>query len=90
MNKRQKIKGLNPAHTMAEVVLPTRRAYSDHHSHSSASPTVMFQEIQSSYLYGKFHTFPLEPIRRISRKQHGRTYPRLETDWGFIIEYILK
>jgi hypothetical protein len=82
MNKREKIEGLNPAHTVAEVVLHTRKAIPHHHSHSSANPTVMFQEIQSSYLYGKFHPFPLELIRRISRKKHGRTNPRLETDWG--------
>ena len=82
MNKSQKIKGLKPTRTVAEVVLPTRKANPHHHSHSSAIPTVMFQEIQSSYLYGKFHPFPLELIRRISRKQHGRTNPRLETDWG--------
>lgn len=82
MNKRQKIRGLNPAHTVAEVVLPTRKANPHHHSHSFANPTVMFQEIQSSYLYGKFHPFPLELMRRISRKHHGRTNPRLVTDWG--------
>lgn len=44
----------------------------------------MFQEIQSSYLYGKFHPFPLELIRRISGKQHGRTNLRLETDWRIL------
>ena len=82
MNISQKIKGLKPAHTVAEVVLHTHKANPHHHSHSSANPTVMFQDIQSSYLYGKFHPFPLDLIRRISRKQHGRTNPRLETDWG--------
>jgi len=84
MNKRQIIKGLNPAPIVAEVVLPTRKANPHHHSHRSANPAVMFQEIQSSYLYGKFHPFPLELIRRISSKRHGRTSPRLETDWGCI------
>jgi len=83
MNKIQKIKGLNPTCTVAEVVLHTRKASPHHHNHSSANLTVMFQKIQNSYLYGKFHPFPLELIRRISRKQHGRTNPRLETDWGF-------
>ena len=82
MNKSQKIKGLNLTHTEAEVVLHTRKPSSLHHSNSSANPTVMFQEIQCSYLYRKFHPFLLELIRRISRKQHGRTNLRLETDWG--------
>jgi hypothetical protein len=82
MNKEQKIKEQKPAHTVAEVVLHTRKTNPHHHSPSSANPTVMFQDIQSSYLYGKFHPFPLELIRRISRKQHGRTNLRLETDWG--------
>lgn len=82
MNKSQKSKGLKTTQTVTEVVLHTRKANPHHHSHSSANPTVMFQEIQSSYLYGKFQPFPLELIRRISSKQHGRTNPRLETDWA--------
>ena len=84
INKRQKTNGLKPVQTVTEVVLPTHKANPHHHSHSSANPTVMFQDIQSSYLYGKFHPFPLELMCRISRKQHGRTNPRLETDWGII------
>jgi len=83
INKVKNIKEKLPTRTVAEVVLLIRKAKPHHHSHSFSDLTVTIQEIQYSYLFGKFHPFPLEIVRKVLGKQHGRTNSRHEMDWGF-------